>query len=77
METVVPGVQSGCGHGGDCLVSLYVLSARVNSPVFTSLPGALYLSMMVGTLLYMFQITPRPTPGGYYSSPTRVAPSLV
>ncbi|KJA14164.1 hypothetical protein HYPSUDRAFT_49374 [Hypholoma sublateritium FD-334 SS-4] len=38
---------------------------------------ALYLCMMIGTLLYMFQITPRPTPGGYYGSPTRVVPSYV
>lgn len=77
METVVPGVQSSCGHGRNCLVSLYVLSARVSIPILTDLPGALYLCMMVGTLLYMFQITPRPTPGGYYGSPTRVVPSYV
>ncbi|KAF8186000.1 hypothetical protein BJ912DRAFT_1043284 [Pholiota molesta] len=38
---------------------------------------ALYLILMVGSLLYMFRITPRPTPGRYYWSPTHTTPSSV
>lgn len=32
---------------------------------------ALYIFVIIGTMAYMFRITTRPTPGGYYGSPTR------
>ena len=33
--------------------------------------GALYIFVIVGTLGYMFKVTPKPTPGGLYGSRTR------